>query len=66
MDEGDAGAPTTGASGIVDESRPLLTQMLQGDVDRSNREGDVMQALASALEEAADRCVGGREVAATG
>lgn len=60
MDEGDAGAPPPGAGGLVDESRPLITQMLQGDVDRRHRESDVVQALASALEETANRCFGGK------
>ena len=58
MDKGDAGAPSTGAGDLVDESDALLTQMLEGDVDRRNGEGNMVQALAPALEEAADRRVG--------
>jgi len=57
MNEGDAGPPATWASGLVDESCPLPTQMLEGDVDRRNREGDVVQTLTPALEETTDRGV---------
>ena len=58
MDEGDARTPATGASGLVDEFGSLRTQVVESDVDRRNGEGDVVQTLALALEESADRGVG--------
>jgi len=60
MDESDPGAPPSGAGSFVDESGALLAQVLESDVDRRNRIGDVMQALALALEESADRGVGAK------
>ena len=57
MNEGDASSPATGAGGLVDQPGSLLTQVLESDVDRCNCEGDVVQALTPALEEAPDRGV---------
>lgn len=62
MDESDAGAPSTGTGGLVDKPRSLFPQMLQGDVDRGNRKGNVVQSLTSALEEAPDRCLDGERL----
>jgi len=58
MNEGDTGTPATGPSGLVDEPGSIFAQVLEGDIDRRNRKGDVMQTLASVLQESADRGVG--------
>ena len=58
MDKGNPRAPTAGTRGLVDESCALLTQMLESNVDRCNRKGNMVQTLAPAVQETADRCVG--------
>jgi len=60
MDECDPGTSPSGAGSLVDESGALLSQVLESDVNRRNRVGDVVQALALALEESADRGVGAK------
>jgi len=55
MDKGDAMASASDSRGLVDQPDALGTEVSEGVLDVGDGEGDMMEALAPAFEEAADR-----------
>lgn len=58
MDEGDACSPSPEPRLLVDQPGAFGNEVLEGRLDRGDREGDVVQSLAALLEKAAYRSVG--------
>jgi hypothetical protein len=61
MDKGDAMASASDSRGLVDQPDALGTEVSEGVLDVGDGKGDMMEALAPAFEEAADRGLWGEE-----